>query len=402
MIEPVLRRLALLLIATPLLSAAPEPLPAANPYNLAYAAVERLPAADAQALVGGKNPSASSIPLLAAITRSLAAGRTARSVAWTEDYQHFILNPVLFQSTAVAGIELANAEYASSSVVVERALDTLAFARHLGRNTPVVLRLTQRAIEDRTVGWLEKHSRRITSQDAGRFLSAMNRLPPVGNLANTLAVERMMFLDGQASDIYLVLPKLQPHATDGFTGRLRMAGIVTDGPFLLLGLQQDHASFWLKAGENKNGVTLLGINRKQDEALLVADGRLARLRLSSKTITPVDFSRLGEAVKTLPEDNPLRTAVEKSPGGDGTGFIRSLELAAREIGDLYAEALAYPEHFVDGPDYRARIGRLTSLAQGPAAILPELLAGEKKASDNQTRLIAMCTGITAPVSSQRQ
>lgn len=380
---------------------APKPLPpASNPYAPAYAALARLSPADLEALKAGKPASAAAAPLVAEISRSLAAGRDVPSVDWGVDYAHANFAtaiPFCSETVALSKIALADAEAAPSPAIVDRALDTLSLGRHLGRDSFLISFMVQRAVESRTSDWLQKHMTQLSPQDAARFLSALEKLPPGGDLATALTIEKMMFVDRLAGEIRQVMAKLGEGSpvADGFASRLRMAGIMADGPLTLIGLEQDDQSFWLKPGESRHGITLISVDRARDEALLAANGQIARVRLSSRTISSVDVSRFTEVAKTLPKDSMLRSIIEGLNGAYSEEFIRTLEQATREISDLYAEAIFHPERLRDVAAYLDRAKQLSPLAKMSAEMLPGLIQREKTAEDRREKMLAALTAVAA-------
>jgi len=374
-------------------------LPADNPYAAAFAALSRLSPDDKEALVSGKPASPAAVPLLAEINRALDAGRQSRSVDWGIDYEHFDFStiiPGISESAAISKIVLSEAESHSAPNLVDRTLGTLALARHLGKDTPLISLLTQWALEARTNDWLRSNFPRLSQQDAVRLLTGLDRLPSGGDLATALAVEKMMFVDRMTVELRQVIQTLgeTSSAPDNFASQLRLAGIVTDGPVISVGLEKEGLSFWLKPGENKHGITLLHVDRSRDEALLACNGRMARVQLSSHKIAQIDCSRLAEAVKALPHGNLLHTLMpHQTEEADGETFIRNTEQAAREMGDLYAEAIAHPEDFADTDAYLERIKKLSPQAQNIAEWLPRAILMEKKATAMRDKLRADLSAI---------
>lgn len=376
-------------------------LPADNPYAPAYAALARLSPADQEALQMGKPASAAAAPALAEIARALAAGRTATSVNWGVDYEHFSVSsniPFATESVLLSKIALANAANAPAPVLVDRALENLALARHFGRDSFLISFLVERAIEGRTGDWLQKHLSQLSPQDAARFLAALDTLPPGGDLTSALTVDKMTFVDRLSADIRRVMEQLSESApaADSFASRLRLAGILTDGPLTSVGLEQDDRSFWLKPGENKHGITLLSVDRARDEALLACNGQVARVRLSSRAITTIDLSRFEALVKALPPDSVLRMVLNEEKGSGGPAFVQTLELATRQMNDLYTDAILHPEHLDDIAAYKARAEQLTPLAKMTADTLANLSDREKKSAERRAKLVSALSAVASP------
>ena len=224
-------------------------------------------------------------------------------------------------------------------------------------------------------------------------------LPPGGDLATALAVEKMVFVDRLSDEIRQVIAKLSDADVNSasFASRLRLTGILAEGAVTSVGLEQEADSFWLKPGENKRGITLFSVNRDRDEALLACNGKMARIKLSSRQITGLDFSHLADVIKSLPAKSMLRVMLKEAGEGSGELAIRNIEQAAREIGDLYAEAVAHPENFADEAAYKKRIKKFSSLTQDLAVSIPALIKLEQKARDGQAKLRAAFSAIaTAP------
>jgi hypothetical protein len=375
--------------------------PPDNPYAPAYAALARLSPADLEALKTGKPASDAATPLITEIAHGLAAGRTASSVNWGVDYEHFNPStniPLINESFLISKIALADAEHASSPALVDRALDSLTLAHHFGRDNLLIAFVVERAIENRTGDWLQKHLAQISPQDAARFLAALDKLPPGGDLASALTMDKMVFLDRLAVEVRQLMEKLGETApdSDSFASRLRLAGILTDGPLTSIGLEQNDQAFWLKPGENKHGITLLSVDRAHDEALLACNGQVARVRLSSRKISTIDVSRFETLVKALPKDSILRNLLEEQKGTDGAVFIQNLELATRQMNDLYTEAILHPEHLDDPTAYKMRTDQLTPLARTTVDMLLSLSQREQKFSANRAKLVSALSAIATP------
>ncbi|MBW8781001.1 MAG: hypothetical protein JF599_03810 [Verrucomicrobia bacterium] len=375
--------------------------PADNPYAPAYAALARLSPADLEALKAGKPASAAAAPLMAEIARGLAAGRTASSVSWGVDYEHFSIStniPLTSESLLLTKIALADTEGAPPSVLVDRALDDLALAHHFGQNNLLISFMVERAIETRTDDWLQKHLAQFSPKDAARFLAGLNTLPPGGDLTSALTVDKMVFIDPLAVEIRRLMEKLGDTAptANSFASHLRLAGILTDGPVTAVGLEQNDQSFWLKPGENKHGITLLSVDRTRDEALLACNGQVARVRLSSRAITTIDLSRFEELVKALPPDNVLRLVVDYEKGTNSVTFIQNLELATHQMDDLCTEAILHPEHLNDIAAYKARMQQLTPWAKSMAETLLSISTREKAFAERRAKLVSTLSAVATP------
>lgn len=382
--------------------APPPNLPTGNPYAAAFTALARLTPADKEALLDGKPASPSAAPVVAEINRALAVGRQANSVDWGIDYDHINFGTSfksVTESRIIAKVTLANADKLPAAALADRSIEVFALAKHLGRDAPLINLLTQIAIEELTANMLEKNLSRLSSQDARQLIAGLNMLPPGGDLATALTVEKMVFVDRLTDEIRQVVEKLSDAAVNSasFASRLRLTGILAEGAITSVGLEQEAASFWLKPGDNKRGITLLSVNRDHDEALLACKGQIARIKLSSLKITGVDFSHFAEVVKSLPADSMLRVMLKEAGEGSGELAIRNIEQAAREIGDLYAEAVAHPENFADKAAYKKRIQKFSPLARDLAGSIPPLIKLDQKARDCHAKLRAALSAIaTAP------
>ncbi len=383
--------------------AAPQPsLPAGNPYAAAFTALARLTPADKEALIDGKPASPAAAPVVAEINRALAAGRRATSVDWGLDYDHANFSSSfknITESRILAKIALAQADKLPAAAFIDRSIDIFALAGQVGRDAPLINFLTQIAIQGLTDKFLEKSLSKLSPQDARRLLTGLDSLPAGGNLGTTLAVEKMIFIDRLAEEIRQVIEKLgdaNAHSTS-FASRLRLAGILTDGTTTSVGLEQETDSFWLKPSENKRGITLLNVNRERDEALLTCNGQIARIKLSSRKITGVDFSRFDEVVKSLPGDTMLSAMLAGAEIGSGELAIRNIEQFIREIGDLYAEAITHPENFSDESAYKTRLQKLSPTTQNLALSIPNLIKKDQTSRDLDAKLRAALSAIaTAP------
>jgi hypothetical protein len=386
----------------PAADAPPPSLPAGNPYAAAFAALARLTPADKEALTTGKPASPAAAPVVAEINRALSSARRESSVDWGMDYEHADFSTPLIgisESRAIAKIALAQADKLPAPALVDRSIEIFALAGHVGRDAPLINLMVQRNIEKMTCDALEKNLSKLSPQDARQLIAGLNALPLSGDLATALAVEKMLFVDHLADEIRQVIEKLgEANANSAnFASKLRLAGILTDGAITSVGLEQETDSFWLKPGDNKRGITLLSVNRDRDEALLACNGQIARIKLSSRKITGVDFSRFADVIKSLPADNTLRAMLAEANGVPGEAAILSIEMAPREIGELYAEAVAHPENFSDEAAYGKRIQKLGFLAKTMAEMLPRIIQNEQKARDRRAKLRAALSAIaTAP------
>ena len=191
--------------------APPPSLPAGNPYAAAFTALARLTPADKEALLDGKPSSPAATPVVAEINRALAAGRQVNSVDWGVDYEHINFSTSIknvTESRNIAKIALTQANKLPVPVLVDSSIEIFALAGHVGRDAPWINLLVQRAIEGLTDNMLEKNLSKLSPQNARKLISSLDRLPPGGDLATALAVEKMVFVDRLADEIRQVVEKL--------------------------------------------------------------------------------------------------------------------------------------------------------------------------------------------------
>lgn len=375
-------------------------LPASNPYAPAYAAFERLTHVDREALAAKKPLSAEAAPIIAEVTRALAAGRGAESVDWGLNYdagaamsfQH------LLSIRHLSGVALVSADQLAPGELVERALDVMALARHAGRENFVITLMMERALEQQAATSLQNNMPRLSSADAQRLLAEMDKLPPGGDFAGALEIEKAFFADALLNDVRAALGSEDEKdaAPGGAVGPLRMTGIVSEGRMSLIGFELEGEAFWLKPGQSRNGVTLLSVDPKTDQALLMHRKQMVRLRLSSKQIATLNLERLADAIKNAGPGSALRMLSAADVKENGAEFVRMLELTATQLSDLYAEATAHPERFADADAFNLRLQALTPMAQLTAGWLPPFIKSEKRAAQRAVELRAALIARTQP------
>lgn len=366
--------------------------PADNPYAPAYAAIARLSQEDRIAVAQGKPLSADAVSIGGEVSRALAAGRQAASVDWGLDYAKGTgMNmPHITGLRQISRLALASTEKASTSDLVDRSLDVLALARHAGRENIVILMMMQRALEQQTATFLQKNLSRLSPDDARRLLAGMETLPSGADLKETLKREKAVFADALLNEVRIVLAPLdekQPAPTSE-EEPLRMTAIVSEGRAPLIGFELNGEAFWLKPGQSRREVTLLRVDIEKDQAFLVRNERMVSLKLSAKKIVPIDLSLLAEAIKTAPENSPLRMLEVADVKEHGAEFVRMLELTSAQLDEIYTEVTAHPERFENNESFKNRLQALTPLARMSAEMLPQIIANERRAVEKAAALRA--------------
>jgi hypothetical protein len=370
--------------------------PADNPYAPAYAALAKLSNADNQALADGKPLSAEAAPVVAEVVQSLAAGRRAASVDWGLNYEAGSAMSLGYVGgiQRITRLALASTDKASEGGLVDRSLDVFALGRHAGSENLMITLLVERAIEQKAVAHLRKNLAGVSSAEAGRLLEGMGKLPPGGDFAEALQSEKVFFADALLREVRAALDSVAGDVSPGTVEALRMTGIISEGKSCMVGFETDEGAFWLKPGEMRQGVALLSVDRATDGALLTHKGKMLRLKLSSKQVSAVDFSRLARAIKAAPPGSVLEQLNADDVKDHGAEFVRMVELTSAQLGEVYQEAGEHPERFNDDEAFKRRLESLTPLARGAASMLPKIIARQRKAAEQVNQLRAELLAIS--------
>ncbi|MBC8010909.1 MAG: sigma-70 family RNA polymerase sigma factor [Burkholderiales bacterium] len=387
--------------------------PSSNPYAPALAIFAGWSAADQKAAREGQALSPAARATLPAIAASLKAGAATPEVDWGVNYEQGLATPLphLGATRALARATLQAGEALSLEARLDNALGVLALGRHLGREGCLIELLTGIAVTDQTAKALDAMLPALSPDDARRVAESMRALPSDGSLATALAFEKTFFVDGVAQALHTELfSALGPtaglyappasgstaadflHATTDETfsalPSLRLSGVLQEPSGTAISLEGPQGAFWLRPGETRDEFTLLEASVERRRATLLFRGRPLLLDLESRRFSMPALDVLEAASRRLPPDSLCALLIRVHPSGSLADFLREMEETARQLGALYAEAVAAPARFTDEEAYRERITTLGPLARATAVALPSLLKRLQKHEETRAALLA--------------
>lgn len=328
-----------------------------NPYANVNAAYMSLAPEDITALRQGIRPSSAAMPALDKISRALSAGRQAADVDWGDsaddrkslrsDLKAYRIAPLILGYASLARPQ-------DASVIGHTVLDVAALGRHVGRDGAMIHWMNEMAIEQKTADWLAARLPSLAPAEAARLIDDLASLPPGGDLATALAAEKAYYLDPVLSDLRLLLADNEDSSV---LPQLRISGFVSENSSASVGIElADGTTFWLKPGQTRRGVSLLGANLKTDDAMLLFEGRLLRLRLKSRRLAELTGETLARRWKLLPKNSALRAMTGDSmpPAQSLAGTVGLLSM----MNDFYNDVASDPGRFRDPKNREARIAQI--------------------------------------------
>ncbi|HEY9248124.1 MAG TPA: hypothetical protein VIO38_03290 [Rariglobus sp.] len=330
--------------------------------------------------------------MLGEIAAALASGRQIKEIKWGDSDSDTNSARTALKAYRIPPVVFAHVSLTApgDTTAIQRAvLDVTALGRHVGRDGAFFHWMSEMSIEQKTARWLAERLLTLTPEEAATLLKEMAALPPGGDLATALATEKTYYLDPILTDLRLLL------ADDPKSGaspaELRMSGMLSEGPATSIGLElSDGETFWLKPGQTRRGITLLSVNPSTDDAFLLREQRVLRLRLKSRTINELSPEQLRQRWDRLSKKSGLRAMTDDSlpPAQALAGTVRLLSM----INDFYADVLADPHRYRQQKNRDERVAQIPAeLREMAPTFVFEILDGADRAEVVRSLLSAVLT-----------
>jgi hypothetical protein len=372
-----------------------EPLvqrPADNPYASITSAYDRLSPKDLEAIRQNRAVSSEAKPLLAEIAAALSAGRQAPAINWGDDATDTGSARSALKAYRIPSVTFAHAAMTvpNDAVAIQRTvLDLTALGRHVGRDGAFIHWMNEMNIEQKTANWLAQRLPKLTADETKNLIKEMTALPPGGDLTTALATEKAYYLDPVLADLRVLLASDSKPTSS--PAELRMSGLLSEGPTTSIGLElPDGETFWLKPGQTRRGITLLSVNPSLDDAFLLREKRVLRLRLKSREINELSPEQLRLRWDRLPEKSGLRamTGDALPPSQALEGTVRLLSM----MNDFYADVLADPHRYRDQKNRDERVAQIPPELRDMAPVFVfEILKGADRSEVLRAQLAAALT-----------